>query len=70
MFKNEIMWNRWEKNAERYPDKDAIIHWSAEKEPFRWSFSSLMRSAEKYSLLLSEKGRKFGVSSIFSTAAM
>ena len=32
------MWDRWCRNAEKYPDKDAIVHWIAEEEPFRWTF--------------------------------
>ena len=36
--KNEIVWDRWCKNAERYPNKDAIIHWVAGEKPYRWTF--------------------------------
>ncbi len=44
--KNEILWNRWTKNAERNPAQDAIIHWVAGEEPFRWTFSALISAAE------------------------
>ena len=47
--KNEIIWNRWYRNAEKYPDKDAIIHWVAGEEPYRWTFSSLISTAQKFS---------------------
>jgi acyl-CoA synthetase (AMP-forming)/AMP-acid ligase II len=43
---NEVMWARWHKNAERAPDRDAIIHWVAGEEPFRWTFSALIDTAE------------------------
>ena len=59
-IENEIVWNRWYKNAEKYPDKDAIIHWIAEEEPFRWTFSSLISSAQKFSFILNENGIKQG----------
>jgi fatty-acyl-CoA synthase len=43
---NEVIWSRWCKNAERAPDRDAIIHWIAGEEPFRWTFSALIDTAE------------------------
>jgi fatty-acyl-CoA synthase len=55
-----LMWQKWYYNAEKYPDKDAIIHWVAEEEPFRWTFSSLISSAQKHSFLLKEYGIKQG----------
>lgn len=57
---NEILWSKWSANAEKFPDKDAIVHWVAGEEPFRWTFSSLISSAEKYSYLLQQKGIKKG----------
>ncbi len=60
MLENEIIWDRWCKNAEKYPDKDAIIHWIAEKEPFRWTFSELISSAQRYSHILNENGIERG----------
>ena len=44
---NEVIWSRWYKNAERAPDRDAIIHWVAGEEPFRWTFSALIDTAEE-----------------------
>ena len=54
------MWNRWCRNAEKYPNKDAIIHWVAGEEPFRWTISSLISSAQKSSFLLKENCIKQG----------
>jgi len=51
---NEAIWNRWYKNAERSPDRDAIIHWVAGEEPFRWTFSALIESAEDLAAMLVE----------------
>lgn len=56
--KNEIVWDRWCRNAEKYPEKDAIIHWIAGEEPIRWTFSSLILSAENFSFLLNKNGIK------------
>jgi len=52
---NEVIWNRWCKNAERAPDRDAIIHWVAGEEPFRWTFSALIETAEGLAATLVER---------------
>ncbi len=57
---NEIVWYQWYRNAEKYPDKDAIVHWVAGEEPYRWTFSSLISSAQKFSFLLNKKGIRQG----------
>ncbi|MGE5797336.1 MAG: AMP-binding protein, partial [Ignavibacteria bacterium] len=57
---NEIVWNRWCSNANKYPDKEAIVHWVAGEEPYRWTFSSLISTAQKFSFLLHESGIKKG----------
>jgi len=51
---NEAIWSRWYKNAERAPDRDAIIHWVAGEEPFRWTFSALIDTAEGLAATLVE----------------
>ena len=28
-----ILWKRWSLNAEKFPDRDAIVHWVAGEEP-------------------------------------
>jgi acyl-CoA synthetase (AMP-forming)/AMP-acid ligase II len=50
----EAIWSRWYKNAERAPDRDAIIHWVAGEEPFRWTFSALIDTAEGLAATLVE----------------
>ena len=57
---NEILWNRWSTNAEKYPDRDAIIHWIAGEKPFRWTFSELIETAQSFSASLKENGIKQG----------
>jgi len=52
---NEVIWNRWSKNAERAADRDAIIHWVAGEEPFRWTFSALIETAEVLAAMLVER---------------
>jgi acyl-CoA synthetase (AMP-forming)/AMP-acid ligase II len=52
---NEVIWKRWYKNAERAPDRDAIIHWVAGEEPFRWTFSALIAAAEGLAATLVER---------------
>lgn len=57
---HELVWNKWCRNADEYPNIDAIIHWVAGEEPFRWTFSELIESAELFSLLLHKAGIKDG----------
>jgi acyl-CoA synthetase (AMP-forming)/AMP-acid ligase II len=52
---NEAIWNRWYKNAERTPDRDAIIHWVGGEEPFRLTFSALIAAAEGLAAMLVER---------------
>jgi len=56
----DILWNRWLKNAMQNPDKDAIIHWSIEEEPYRWTFSSLLEKAESFAVELKKHGIREG----------
>lgn len=49
---SEILWNRWCANSEQYPDRDAIIHWVAGEEPYRWTFANLISVAESLSVSL------------------
>ena len=46
MFSESTVWRRWMENAAKYPDADAIIHWRAGEDPFRWTFSGLIAAAE------------------------
>lgn len=57
---NETIWERWSLNAALFPEKEAIIHWDAEKEPYRWTFGSLLSRADKFALLLRQKGIRPG----------
>lgn len=46
MSSESTVWRRWCENAAKYPEADAIVHWKAGEEPFRWSFSALIAAAE------------------------
>lgn len=46
MFSESTVWQRWRENAVKSPEADAIIHWKAGEEPFRWKFSALLAAAE------------------------
>ena len=54
------LWQRWELNALRNPNRDAIIHWAAGEEPFRWTFKTLLETAKKFSIRIKEAGIKPG----------
>ena len=56
----EIEWERWVANAEKYPDKEVIVHWVAGEEPFRWTFSSIIKAAESFAVGLKKRGVQRG----------
>lgn len=53
---NETIWERWSLNAALFPGKEAIVHWDAEAEPYRWTFGSLLQNADRIALALRRKG--------------
>ena len=57
---NYILWKRWVENAEQHGDRDAIIHWVAGEDPFRWTFSALLSKAETMAEALTERDLKRG----------
>jgi len=54
------LWKRWSLNAERNPDREAIVHWVAGEEPFRWTYKNLIETAKKFSIKIRELGIKPG----------
>lgn len=54
----KTIWQVWSDNADRNPDSDAIIHWKAGEEPFRWKKKALLDTAAKFSYLLKQNGVK------------
>ncbi|MFA7228468.1 MAG: AMP-binding protein [Melioribacteraceae bacterium] len=57
---SKTLWERWQRNAERNPDREAIVHWVAGEEPFRWSYKNLIGTAKKFSVRIKEAGIKKG----------
>ena len=55
-MEHKTVWSLWERNANNTPEKDAIVHWIAGEEPFRWSFKSLLTTANAFSILLKKNG--------------
>ncbi|MBP2675172.1 MAG: AMP-dependent synthetase and ligase, partial [Deltaproteobacteria bacterium] len=53
---NEIVLERWKRNVEAHPDREAIIHWHAKAPPFRWTWGNLFRRAYVYADRLRESG--------------
>ena len=56
----KTLWKRWQANAEKNPDREAIVHWVAGEEPIRWTYKSLIDTAKKYSVKAKEAGIKKG----------
>ncbi len=57
---SKTLWERWQSIADKTPDKEAIVHWSAGEEPFRWTYGELVETANKFSLALKKNGIKRG----------
>ena len=57
---SKTLWERWQNNAKRNPDRDAIVHWVAGEEPFRWTYKNLTETAKKFSVRIAEAGVKPG----------
>lgn len=54
------LWKRWALNAERYPDREAVVHWIAGEEPHRWNYKEIVATAKKFSAKIKELGIKPG----------
>lgn len=54
------VWQRWCENAAKHGGRDAIIHWVAGEEPFRWTFSSLLNQAHRIADFLVERNVRKG----------
>jgi len=52
----QTLWSRWEENARITPAKDAIVHWIAGEDPFRWSYGELLKTANAFSIQLLTQG--------------
>lgn len=42
-----LAWEQWEGYAKRHPARQAIVHWDALNEPFRWTYAGLVETALK-----------------------
>ena len=56
MNPNKSLFRRWAENAEKFPEKEAIVHWHSDAEPIRWSFSSLLAYSRIFTEYLIKKG--------------
>lgn len=56
----QSVWERWIKLAENKPNSESIIHWMADKEPVRWTYSGLISRANHYSKYFINAGIKRG----------
>jgi acyl-CoA synthetase (AMP-forming)/AMP-acid ligase II len=55
-----LLWDYWQENAHKAPDKDAVIHWIAGEEPVRWRWGALVEMATHVALRLKNHGVKNG----------
>ena len=59
-LQGDTLWERWQYFAQTTPDKDAIVHYRAADEPIRWTYATLLETANKFSLYLKNIGVKKG----------
>jgi len=59
-LKGATLWERWQYFAQTMPESEAIIHWRAADEPVRWTYASLLETANKFSHYLKNIGVKKG----------
>lgn len=57
---SKTLWERWQRNAERNPDREAIVHCAAGEESTRWTYKNLIETAKKFSVRIREAGIKKG----------
>jgi len=43
----DILWHRWMHNAEKFPERDAIVHWCADGPSKRWQWRALLEDAQR-----------------------
>jgi acyl-CoA synthetase (AMP-forming)/AMP-acid ligase II len=56
----KILWDNWQKHADEKPDQEAVIHWLADEEPYRWTWGDLIRSAGNFAQKTRDGGVKPG----------
>ena len=57
---SKTLWQRWQNNAKRKPNREAVVHWVAGEEPYRWTYKNLIETAKKFSIRIAEAGIKPG----------
>src|SRR3990172_6413369 len=57
---NKVVWERWRDLANSDPEKEAIVHWVAGEEPFRWNWGQLFKKSLEIAKYLQMSGVKKG----------
>ncbi|PKL81965.1 MAG: hypothetical protein CVV24_12570 [Ignavibacteriae bacterium HGW-Ignavibacteriae-3] len=57
---SKTLWERWQRNAIKNPEREAIVHCVAGEEPTRWTYRSLIETAKKISVKIREAGIRKG----------
>lgn len=55
-----LVWDRWLRHAEHAPEREAIVHWEFGRQPYRWTWGTLMRAASGAAQWLSAHGVEKG----------
>jgi fatty-acyl-CoA synthase len=54
------LWQRWMRNAEKNPERDAIVHWCVDGPSTRWRWRELLNEAQRAGNYLKSRGVKPG----------
>ena len=57
---NRILWDCWLENARKAPDNEAVVHWVAGEEPYRWTRGELVNAASRFASRINAAGVKKG----------
>ncbi len=58
--KSSTLWTQWMDLAQAVPEAQAVVHWTAGEDPFRWRRGDLLVAASRYAVRLLERGIRRG----------
>ncbi|MBF0216886.1 MAG: AMP-binding protein [Candidatus Omnitrophica bacterium] len=59
-MRDKLVYHCWQNHAIRYPGNEAIVHWDALGEPFRWTYGSLLDVSDTIACSLIRSGIETG----------
>jgi fatty-acyl-CoA synthase len=57
---HRLLWDVWQHHAETRPDAEAVIHWTADGDPHRWTWARIMEAAVSFAANVRKEGVRRG----------